>query len=314
MSIAFGPVPSRRLGASLGINNTPPKTCSYSCVYCQVGPKPERQVQRRAMVEPEEIAEQVEAQLSSVRGQGSHVDYLTFVPDGEPTLDAGLGRTIELLRPFGTKIAIITNGSLIDHDDVRADLLKADWVCLKVDTVDERVWQRINRPHEQLDLTDIMAGMKKFAHDFGGQLTTDTMLIAGVNDEPSAVQATAQFVATLTPSKAYLGIPTRPTADKKAQAPPPQDLSRAAAIFGTQLDEFECITGYEDAAFGITGDLAADLLGITAVHPMRRKEVQQLLAQAGADWQLVQQLLDSGQLKAVEHAGQHFIVRGDRDL
>jgi wyosine [tRNA(Phe)-imidazoG37] synthetase (radical SAM superfamily) len=106
---AFGPVPSRRLGRSLGINNIPPKACTYSCVYCQVGRTSEMQVERRSFYDPEEVVQDVWDRVQRSTEAGETIDYLTFVPDGEPTLDVHLGREIELLKPLGIPIAVITN-------------------------------------------------------------------------------------------------------------------------------------------------------------------------------------------------------------
>ena len=130
--IAFGPVPSRRLGHSMGINNIPPKICTYSCVYCQVGRTINMQVERKSFYKPEEVVQGVETKIREAKERGEPVDYLTFVPDGEPTLDINLGNEIELLKPLGIKIAVISNASLIWQEQVRDDLRKADWVSLKV--------------------------------------------------------------------------------------------------------------------------------------------------------------------------------------
>ncbi|MFO7742846.1 MAG: radical SAM protein, partial [Anaerolineae bacterium] len=131
--IAFGPVPSRRLGRSLGINNIPPKICTYSCAYCQLGRTIKMEVERRPFYEPEDILRHVQDKVEKSEGAGEAIDYLTFVPDGEPTLDANLGHEIELLQPLGIKIAVISNASLVWREDVREELGQADWVSLKVD-------------------------------------------------------------------------------------------------------------------------------------------------------------------------------------
>ena len=127
--IAFGPVPSRRLGRSLGINNIPPKVCTYSCVYCQLGRTIKMKVERGAFYEPDEILQDVHDKVEKAREAGEVIDYLTFVPDGEPTLDINFGREIELLRPLGIKIAVITNSSLIWREDVREALMKAERIA-----------------------------------------------------------------------------------------------------------------------------------------------------------------------------------------
>ena len=114
--IAYGPVPSRRLGRSLGINNIPPKICSYSCVYCQLGRTKKMQVDRTAFYEPQKLLKAVRYKVQKVRQRGESIDYLTFVSDGEPTLDINLGHAIELVKPLGIKIAVITNASLIEYN------------------------------------------------------------------------------------------------------------------------------------------------------------------------------------------------------
>ncbi len=162
-SIIYGPVPSRRLGRSLGINNIPPKTCSYSCLYCQLGNTIKMQVGRENFYEVEEVVQGVKEKVKQVKEKGEPIDYLSFVPDGEPTLDANLGKEIELLKPLGIKIAVLTNATLLWREEVRQDLQKADWVSLKVDAVSTEIWRRINRPQKSLKLKMILEGMVKFA-------------------------------------------------------------------------------------------------------------------------------------------------------
>lgn len=202
--IAFGPVPSRRLGRSLGINNIPPKVCTYACVYCQLGRTIRMQVARQAFYKPEDIRAEVEEKIGKTRRRGEPIDYLTFVPDGEPALDANLGREIELFRPLGIKIAVITNASLIWGEDVREALGKADWASLKVDAVSEEVWRKINRPHRSLQLDLILEGMREFAKAYRGELATETMLVQGLNDSDGCVEEVADFLAELKPAEVYL--------------------------------------------------------------------------------------------------------------
>jgi len=307
--IAFGPVPSRRLGRSLGVNNIPPKVCSYSCVYCQLGRTIKMQVERRVFYEPEQVLQDVQYKVEKTRDIGEPIDYLTFVPDGEPTLDVHLGREIELLRPLGIRIAVITNGSLIWREDVREDLMKADWVSLKVDSTREEVWHRINRPHGTLQLASILNGVLEFAKAFEGELATETMLVEGVNDRDDHVGEIADFLARLTPGKAYLSIPTRPPAEEWVRPPDEETINRAYQIFSQRLDHVEHLIGYEGNAFAFTGNVEEDLLSITAVHPMREEAVSEFLARAGADWPVVNRLIVQGQLVETEYEGRKFYVR-----
>ena len=307
--IAFGPVPSRRLGRSLGINNIPPKVCTYSCVYCQLGRTIKMQAERRAFYEPEEIWQDVQHKVEKAKVVGETIDYLSFVPDGEPTLDADLGREIELLKPLGIKIAVITNASLIWREDVREHLMKADWVSLKVDATREEVWRRVNRPHRTLQLASILDGMLEFARDYRGELMTETMLVEGVNDGDDHLKEIADFMACLCPARAYLSIPTRPPAEEWVQPPVERVVNRAYQILSKRVDQVECLIGYEGNAFAFTGNVEEDLLSITAVHPMREEAVGEFLGRAGADWPVVRGLIAQGQLIEMEYGGRKFYMR-----
>lgn len=306
--LTFGPVPSRRLGRSLGINNIPPKACSYSCVYCQVGPTKSTEIVPRQFYTPEQIFLAVEKHLSLVQKKGEQVDYLTFVPDGEPSLDIQLSETIERLRPLGIPIAIISNASLIWREEIRDTFAKADWLSLKVDAIDETLWQQVNRPHPSLNHQSILDGMLTFAKDFNGILATESMFIRTLNDHDKAVNDLADFLATLEADRTYLSIPTRPPAEN-VHAPDETTLNRIFQIISQQVNHVELITGYEGNAFASTGNIAEDLLSITSVHPMREEAVKALLAKSGKDWELVTQLINQGQLIQTKYEGNTFYVR-----
>ncbi|MEA3548368.1 MAG: radical SAM protein [Thermodesulfobacteriota bacterium] len=307
--IAFGPVPSRRLGRSLGVNNIPPKNCTYSCIYCQVGNIGKIQFERRELYRPEIIAQEVEKKVKKIMELGESIDYLAFVPDGEPTLDIHLGDEIDLLRPFGVKIGVISNASLIWREDVRRDLMKADWVSLKVDAVDKKIWRRINRPHRDLQLPVIQEGMLQFAREYTGELVTETMLVKNVNDSVDHIKDVANFLSQLRPTKAYLSIPTRPPAEKRVHPPSEEMLNAAYQILSSRLEDVECLFGYEGNAFSLTGNVEADLLGIVAVHPMREEAVREFLTKAGKGWSLVQNLIYRNLLFETEYEGQKYFMR-----
>ena len=306
---AFGPVPSRRLGRSLGINNIPPKVCTYSCVYCQVGRTTERRVERRRFYDPEEIVRDVRDKVEKARAAGESIDYLTFVPDGEPTLDVHLGREIEMLRPLGIPIAVITNASLVWREDVRADLMKADWVSLKVDAVQNEIWRRIDRPRRSVQLTAILDGTLEFAGAYAGRLVTETMLVEGVNDGEGCIREVARFLARLRPAIAYLGIPTRPPAETWVYAPGEAAINLIYQVLTDQLERVEYLIGYEGNAFAFTGNAEQDLLSITAVHPMREDAVHEFLLRAEADWSMVYRLIARDQLVETAYRGHKFYVR-----
>jgi len=307
--IAFGPVPSRRLGRSLGINNIPPKVCTYSCVYCQVGRTDTMQVERCPFYEPEDIFKSVRKQVKKAIKKGEPIDYLTFVSDGEPTLDVNLGYEIDLLKSLGIKIGIITNASLIFHEDVRADLMKTDWVSLKFDSILKTSWRKINRPHRELELGLILEGMLDFSKIFPGELVTETMLVQGISIDADILKEMADFLVRLNPAKVYLAIPTRPPAENWVHPPAPEDINVVFQIFREKLDQVEYLIGYEGNAFAFTGNVEEDLLSITSVHPMRESAVREYLKNAGVDWSVVHQLITQSKLVETDYAGQKFYLR-----
>jgi wyosine [tRNA(Phe)-imidazoG37] synthetase (radical SAM superfamily) len=310
-SLTFGPVPSRRLGHSLGINNIPPKTCSYSCVYCQVGRTTAMCLDRGTFYPPEEIVRSVGIKVEQLKEKNEPVDYLTFVADGEPSLDVNIGREIELLRTYGIKIAVITNASLFWREDVRSDLRKADWVSVKIDTVNEKVWRRINRPHKLLRLDKILDGVLEFRKIYHGLLATETMLMREFNDNEQEFDKIADYLHRLQPDRSYLAVPTRPPAVSHVHAAGEGTLNKAYQIFTENLDgvEVEYLIGYEGNAFACTGNVEDDLLSITSVHPMREDAVKVLLEKAGTDWNTVEALIKKGSIVEIEYEGKKFFMR-----
>ncbi|MBN2380283.1 radical SAM protein [candidate division WOR-3 bacterium] len=305
----FGPVPSRRLGQSLGINNIPPKVCTYSCVYCQLGRTLKMQAERGPFYEPEEIVQQVKARAEKAQKKQESIDYITFVPDGEPTLDENLGREIELLKPLGFKIAVITNSSLMDREDVRSGLSKADWVSLKVDSCGAETWRKVNRPHRKLKLEGILKGMVEFSMNFKGELVTETMLVKDLNHSEEQLAQTAEFIAGLNPAVSYISIPIRPPAEKWAITPDEEVINRAWQIFVERIGKVEYLIGYEGNAFAFTGNVEEDILSITSVHPMREDGVDDFLKRAGEQWDTIRELIDQGKLLQIEFEGRMFYVR-----
>jgi wyosine [tRNA(Phe)-imidazoG37] synthetase (radical SAM superfamily) len=309
----YGPVPSRRLGKSMGINNIPAKVCSYACVYCQLGGPGgcagRVLVDRTGFFPPGEILAEAQRKSRRALAAGEPVDYLTFVPVGEPTLDLNLGREITLLKAIGPPVGVITNSSLLFREEVRSALYLADWVSLKIDSVDERIWRRLNRPHKALRLPDILDGMLFFAGNYPGKLVTETMLVKGVNDHAECVQGVADFLSQLQPWAAYLSVPTRPPSEKWVRAPAEAVLNRAYHLVAQKVKWVEYLIGYEGNAFAYTGDIEKDILSITAVHPMRADAVDAVLERAAATWTVIERLVEQGDLKKTTYNGHHFYLR-----
>jgi len=266
-------------------------------------------VERRRFYDPDEIVRDVRDKVVKATEVGEAIDYLTFVPDGEPTLDLHLGREIDLLRPLDIPIAVITNASLLWREDVRAELKQADWVSLKVDAARESTWRQVDRSRRSLRLSAIQDGALTFVATYPGTLVTETMLVEGLNDGEECIREVAGFLARLQPEIAYLSVPTRPPAERGVRAPDEGILNRAYQIVSEHVRRVEVLIGYEGDAFAFTGDLEEDLLSITAVHPMREDAVGTFLARAGATRKVLRRLVEEGQLVEAEYGGAMFYLR-----
>ena len=307
--LSYGPVPSRRLGRSLGINNIPAKVCSYACVYCQLGKTLHNQVERRSFYKVNDLVTSVKMHIDASKEKNETIDYLAFVPDGEPTLDSNLGDEIEALHKIGIKIAVISNASLIWREDVRKDLCKADWVSLKVDAATEHVWHKIDRANKSLELDDIQKGMIDFKSEFQGFYATETMLVKGVNDSKEELVKIATFLQKIEPTKSYISIPTRPPAEEWVKAPKEEVLTMAYQIFADHGIDTELIIGYEGNDFAFTGNVKSDILSITSVHPMRKEAVEAFLKKANSNWNIVTDLINEGKLLELEYDNHIYYAR-----
>ncbi len=311
MSIAFGPVPSRRLGKSLGINNIPPKTCSYSCVYCQLGKTNANVVERQVFYQPCEILNEVQRKVANATERNEQIDYLTFVSDGEPTLDVNIGQEISLLRRMGIPIAVLTNASILWLKDVRQDLLKADYVSLKVDAISNALWRKIDRPHKDLELSAILTGIQDFAEAFKGTIVTETMLLDDI-DYGNEFEGIATFLASLKKlNRAYIAVPTRPPAENWVKPAREEVINAAFQLFSEKLgvDRVEYLIGYEGNTFAFIGDVEEDLLSIMAVHPMRYEAVTEFLRKSNSGWRIIEKLLAADKLVELECEGNRYYMR-----
>ena len=307
--LAFGPVPSRRLGRSLGVNNIPAKYCTYSCVYCQIGRTINLTVERRRFYDPEKVVENV---LKAVEASSSKIDYITFVPDGEPTLDENLGQEASMIKSeTGYPTAILTNSSLIFMESVRKDLMNFDLVSFKFDADSERTWRRINRPHPSLKLEDIKSGIRTFSKQFPGKILVEVMLVNGVNTDVEEIRRIADFLSKINLDKVFIAVPTRPPAEKWVEPADEEQLVQAHEIFEETLGHrVELLTGYEGPDFNLIKDPVESLLAILAVHPMRIDYAYHTLKKSGLNPEkTISDLLRSGKIQKIEYRGSQFLIR-----
>ena len=235
----FGPVPSRRLGFSLGVDAIPAKHCTFDCIYCQIGKTTCLETERRRYFDPEEVAREVIQSIS----EAGRVDYVTFSGSGEPTLNSALGSMIrEVKRLTPIPIAVITNGSLLCDEEVRADLRQADVVLPSLDAASEEAFSYINRPHPSIELDMIIAGLREFRADYTGEIWLEVMMMRDVNDDPDELVRFKEIIDTLKVDKIQLNTVTRPPSEQISGTVSMAALEEVRDFFG---DRCEIICSFE---------------------------------------------------------------------
>jgi wyosine [tRNA(Phe)-imidazoG37] synthetase (radical SAM superfamily) len=264
---------------------------------------------RASYYSPNELVLEVKEKIKNAESNNEPIDYLTIVSDGEPTLDINLGTLIDALKPFGVKVAVITNSTLLNLPDVRRDLGKADWVSVKIDTLDETIWRKTDRPHRQIVFDSMLNGIRSFSREYRGRLVSETMLVKDLTDDSGKLIKVAEFIRDIHPSIAYLSIPTRPPAETWVKAPEEQRINGAYQIFSQYGLTTEYLIGYEGNEFAYTGDIEADILSITSVHPMREDAVKEYLKKAKGDFSTIEKMVDENKIIVSEYNNDKFYLR-----
>ncbi len=308
-SMVFGPVPSRRLGYSLGVNTIKHKSCTYNCIYCQNGKTTCCSTERNCCINPYELYFSVKNKIEELNRNKIGFDYITFLANGEPTLDNNLSGKITILREFAPKTAVFTNGSLLWNDNVKENLRFADYVSIKTDTADEAVWERMNRPHCRLHFARILNGIREFATTFKGALVTETMLVRGFNDSPEAIKQTVDFLKTIERNHSYFTIPIRPTSEKYATAPEKETLKAIAEYIKAELPDSSMLCCDESNDYRVAGTIEDELLAVASVQPLREKAVREILRKYDRDWNTIKKLIDQEKIMEIDYADQKFYSR-----
>ncbi len=254
MQHVFGPVPSRRLGYSLGVDIIPPKYCTFDCIYCQIGKTTHIEAVRKSFYDPHIVIAQV---MDKISGAGA-IDVITFSGSGEPTLNSDLGLMIrEIKKLTDIPVAVITNGSLLCLKDVRDDLMEADMVLPSLDAVNQDVYERINRPHPSVKIDAVIEGLKAFRREFKGQIWLEIMLIKHINDDSQELKRMAQIVSETNMDRIQLNTVTRPPSDPLASRLSDDELKEICGMFGPAC---EVIAAFEKSADTRTGSSADTLV------------------------------------------------------
>lgn len=274
MKYIYGPVPSRRLGLSLGISPIQKKMCNYSCIYCQLGRTHHLTNTRKMFFQIKEIIDEFEETLRS----SLEFDVVTIVGEGEPTLYLGLGDLIcEIQKRTDKPVAVITNGALLYDPDVQSELDKADIVLPSMDAYDDVSYKKINRQYGTLSFNDVYCGLKTFSEKYQGQLWLEIMLIEDVNDDDAALEKYSILLKNLKYDKLYLNTPVRPSAESYVKAIDHEKMNRAVEILGGISIDLLHSQGFHSE---ITDHYAA-IISIIKRHPMNQFEIESFLQSRG---------------------------------
>ncbi len=297
----YGPVPSRRLGRSLGVSIIPPKACSYSCVYCQLGSTNQLRYKRESFFLKKRILDEI------VNHPALPItEYITFVGDGEPTLSLDLGWLInETKRLTQQNIAVITNGSLLYRADVREDLKSADVVLPSLDAGSEDVFKKINRPHGKIRFDAMLQGLIDFRRQYTGQIWLEVMLVKDVNDTVRALNDLKKIIAQVNPHRIYIMTPVRPPAEDWAEPSSPDKIIRAQEILGTE----QVFSLMEEGEFNTNSftDAATAIMEIGTRHPLRFEQahaIEDKMGQSG----IVSQMIKEGKLVPVSYQRTDYLI------
>jgi len=301
MSYLFGPVPSRRLGRSLGVDLIPRKSCPYDCVYCEVGPTT-RPTLRRFPYQAEAILEELRHYLKE---GGSEPDFITLAGSGEPTLNLDLGRIIRAIKSLtAIPVAVLTNGALLHLPEVRRELAEADVVLPSLDTAREETFQRINRPVAGFTLDLLLQGFAACRREYPGQIWLEILLLKGLNDSPEELAALSRVLQDLAPDKVQLNTSVRPGVEDWARALTREELKAAAARLGPGVEVIAAFNGSTPPSPAGSDTALVEML---ARRPMTALDLSRALgaplAQVKAQ---LKRLCDSGRLS--------FSLYGDREF
>ncbi len=228
-SFTYGPVPSRRLGMSLGVDIVPPKICTLDCVYCQLGRTTKSSVTREDFVDIVAVLAEIKGKLDA----GLKADYITLGGSGEPTLNSRVGDLIDGIHKLtDIPVAVLTNGTLFYRQDVRSECAKADMVAPSLDAGDKATFEVVNRPNRDITIEKLVSGLEQFRKEYTGQIWLEVFLIAGVNTDAEQVRLMKNLIERIRPDKVHLNTAVRPPAEPNVRAVPREVLDRIAQQIG----------------------------------------------------------------------------------
>jgi wyosine [tRNA(Phe)-imidazoG37] synthetase (radical SAM superfamily) len=301
MKYIFGPVPSRRLGFSLGVDLVPFKTCTLDCTYCQLGKTTHKTLERKAYTPLDDTIVELKAALK----QHQKVDYITLAGSGEPTLSTQLGPIIASIKEItDTPVAVLTNGTLLHLEEVRDALLSADVVVPSLDTVSQEIFTAINRPHPELTVSQMITGLKSFRRVFSGKLWLEILLVRGINDSPGEVKKIKDVLSSIGVDMIQLNTPVRPVTDNSCKPLTPQELASCKEIIG---DPCEVIALFDGRQHTLEVNLQEKICSMVSRRPLNLAEIADSLGMDRDQATEVLSLLEEqGKIEAQKHGVEFY--------
>ena len=302
----YGPVPSRRLGRSLGVDMVPMKTCCFDCVYCQLGRTTVHTMERRGYVDVDEVLRELQAWLDA----GGTADYLTFAGCGEPTLNSDVGEAMARARQMtGIPVCLLTNGALLWDKGVRDSAMQADLIMPSLDAATEDAFQRVNRPVKGLTVTQVIEGLKETVLEFHGEVWLEVLLVAGMNDGDAELSALADAIREIRPDQVQLSTVVRQAPGIDVQSVENGTLVRARVILGPKA---KVISSAWELAVPEHAELSLDeVLALVSYRPCTVEDVSQGLGMhANEAIKYLERLSSEGKLSREDRNGHTFFLRG----
>lgn len=298
LKYVYGPIPSRRLGRSLGVSPIPKKTCNYSCIYCQLGRTNKMTNTRQEFFKLEDIVAEFKEYLKN----SDAFDVVTVVGEGEPTLYSRLGELVKTLKSLTTKpVAVITNGALLNDKQVQKDLMEADIVLPSINAYNEELSKKIDRPYGLIKYNEILEGLIEFSHLYKGELWLEIMLLDGMNDDKNSIDEFKKILKKIKYSRVYLNTPVRPPAESYVNMVSKENMKYAVEqLHGISIDMLSSGSFYSEI-----DDHHEAVLSLCKRHPMNQFELRSFLASRNVEniEELVQEIENDEKINVIDYKG-----------
>jgi wyosine [tRNA(Phe)-imidazoG37] synthetase (radical SAM superfamily) len=303
MHYIYGPVPSRRLGFSLGVDIVSHKICTLDCIYCQLGRTTHKRVKRKSFAPSADIIDEIRKSVSA----GHDIDFITFSGSGEPTLNSDIGSLIHEVRKITSiPVAVLTNGTLLFREDVQKDLMEAHVVIPSLDAVSPEMFQRINRPHHSLTIQSIMKGMRDFREKYTGQIWLEIMFIKNFNADRQELSEMKKAIAEIRPDKVYLNTVSRPPSEVYAE---PLSVTEMRAIKDYLGGNCEVIAEFHKKRSPEGQDVKGSIVEMTKRRPITVTDIANVLGISETNAEsILERLMAEGTVTEKQYGKKNYYI------